>query len=157
MIQNIIITKKKYILINILFIFALLLTYLIVNQQITQDNITGPCAFKKYVHLYCPGCGGTRAVYELFHFHFFKSFIDNPVVIYIFFVYVYYDVRFFLCINKKNESVQYSMNFIWLFILLGILLFNFIFRNILLIFFRIDILGDFFSFLSFQNCGQLYK
>lgn len=39
-----------------------------------------PCYFHKWTGLYCPGCGGTRAVKELLAGHFGGSFYYHPAV-----------------------------------------------------------------------------
>ncbi len=41
-----------------------------------------PCVFYSLTGLYCPGCGGTRAVDALFHGHFLRSFLYHPLVPY---------------------------------------------------------------------------
>lgn len=41
-----------------------------------------PCLFHKLTGLYCPGCGGTRAVVLLFTGHPLKSFAYHPLVLY---------------------------------------------------------------------------
>lgn len=41
-----------------------------------------PCFFKEVTHLYCPACGGTRAVKALWHMDIIKAFYCNPTVVY---------------------------------------------------------------------------
>ena len=41
------------------------------------------CAFRRVTGLYCPGCGGTRALAELSHGHLIGSFLCHPLVIYL--------------------------------------------------------------------------
>lgn len=41
-----------------------------------------PCIFRSVTGLYCPGCGGTRAVLELFRGHMLKSLWYHPAVVY---------------------------------------------------------------------------
>ena len=41
-----------------------------------------PCLFHLVTGLYCPGCGGTRAVRYLLHGQLGKSLFYNPVVLY---------------------------------------------------------------------------
>lgn len=40
-----------------------------------------PCLFRSQLGLYCPGCGGTRAVLELFRGHILRSLWYHPVVV----------------------------------------------------------------------------
>lgn len=39
-----------------------------------------PCLFHAWTGYYCPGCGGTRAVYALLQGKFFRSFVYHPLV-----------------------------------------------------------------------------
>lgn len=41
-----------------------------------------PCAYSAYLHIYCPGCGGTRAVEALLHGHILESVWCHPIVLY---------------------------------------------------------------------------
>lgn len=38
------------------------------------------CAFRKAFGLYCPGCGGLRALEHFLHGEFIKSFFCHPAV-----------------------------------------------------------------------------
>ena len=41
-----------------------------------------PCAFFTRTGLYCPGCGGTRALKSLLRGDFIKAFMYHPFVVY---------------------------------------------------------------------------
>lgn len=41
-----------------------------------------PCIFRSLYGLYCPGCGGTRAVLELFRGHVISSLWYHPIIMY---------------------------------------------------------------------------
>ncbi|MCM1065749.1 MAG: DUF2752 domain-containing protein [Eubacterium sp.] len=41
-----------------------------------------PCVLYTYLHVYCPGCGGTRAVEALLHGRILESVWYHPVVLY---------------------------------------------------------------------------
>lgn len=45
-------------------------------------NLWGECVLLERYQIYCPGCGGTRAIKALFRGHFIKSFWYHPFVIY---------------------------------------------------------------------------
>ena len=66
------------------------------------------CAFEKVTGLYCPGCGGTRAVIALFQGHPIKSFLFHPAVPYTFVVYCVFMIRMFLLkhfgIGKEKDG-----------------------------------------------------
>jgi len=39
------------------------------------------CEFHQLTGLYCPGCGGTRAVYQLLHGNFLRAMQDNALAV----------------------------------------------------------------------------
>lgn len=104
------------------------------------------CAFHDVLHLYCPGCGGTRAIDALLAFRFVDSFLANPIVLYMAAVGMYYYVfAFYSFIIKKNGKIYYKLPNCLIWIALGIVVCFFVLRNVLLIFGKIDYLGDFIS------------
>ena len=85
------------------------------------------CYFSSELHLYCPGCGGSRAVLRL---------LEGDVIASVRGALLY---NTFLSRNGKEVTVLYEWE-AWgiLVVVLGF----FIVRNLLLIFFGIDYLGD---------------
>ena len=74
--------KKKYtpfyIILLIVFVFGSVYLY---NHKPTSGNKYLPkCIFHEMTHLYCPGCGVTRAYYSLLHGDFAMAFRYNPMV-----------------------------------------------------------------------------
>lgn len=67
-----------------------------------QDNHFYPiCPFYAFTHLLCPGCGGTRALYQLLHLHLSQALrlnalvtIAAPVVLAWFFYWYYSVMRY---------------------------------------------------------------
>lgn len=47
-----------------------------------QRWIVKPCLIHTTFGFYCPGCGGTRAVYHLLHGEIIQSFLMHPLVLY---------------------------------------------------------------------------
>lgn len=41
-----------------------------------------PCVLSEVLHIYCPGCGGTRAVEALLRGHILESLWYHPIVLY---------------------------------------------------------------------------
>ena len=78
------------------------------------------CYFETITGLYCPGCGGTRAMIALFQGHFVKSFICHPVVPYAAVVYAVFMVRTF--IRKHYGTKQVKDGRVLVFIYAGIAL-----------------------------------
>lgn len=61
---------------------ALLIFFLIKISGFPIQKYVVPCVFFTATGYYCPGCGGTRAVYALFHGHLIRSFLYHPFVLY---------------------------------------------------------------------------
>ena len=45
-----------------------------------EHNFYPRCPFYAATHLLCPGCGGTRALYQLLHLHLFAALRLNALV-----------------------------------------------------------------------------
>lgn len=58
--------------------------YLLVSEVwgIHITDLMLPCIFHAFTGLYCPGCGGTRAVRLLFEGHILESLYYHPFVFY---------------------------------------------------------------------------
>ena len=87
-------------------------------------HISIPCFFKTITSIPCPGCGMTRAIKEIFQFHFDKAFFYNILSIPLFFYLLFfncllvYDILF-----KKNKSLFFlkfteNHSFLFLFFLI---------------------------------------
>ena len=60
------------------------------------------CAVYSIFHIYCPGCGCTRATYWLVHLHPFRSFLCNPFIIVSIVMYTIFMINTFLCLHTKK-------------------------------------------------------
>lgn len=91
------------------------------------------CSFHKFTHLYCPGCGGTRASYYLSRGRFLKSFLCNPFVIYTVGDYIVFMINTILVkLTKKVGFTGFPVT-VTIYVGVGILLGQCVVRNILLI------------------------
>ena len=110
------IKHKNYIIIA--FFIAIYLFVLI------QYNVGIPCIFNKITGLYCPGCGGNRAIISLMHLNFYEAIRNNLIItlsIPLIFVYVF--IKYIL-----NKHIKIS-DTLWLIILIITIVFA-ILRNI---------------------------
>lgn len=99
------------------------------------------CTMLKLFKLYCPACGGTRAMWYLLHFDLLHSFIYNPFVPILAAIVLYCDLRALVSFIKgRNKFFYLDERLTW--ILVGSLLTFWIIRNILLVFFGYDPIGD---------------
>ncbi|MBQ8350794.1 MAG: DUF2752 domain-containing protein [Clostridia bacterium] len=96
------------------------------------------CAFSAQSHLYCPGCGCTRALEALLRFDLLSSLSANPMVLWLLLTLLYYEVAFFLSMRRKTVRVSSKPAIIFAYALLA----HAVLRNLLLVFGGIDPLGD---------------
>lgn len=133
--------KKQFIMVHLCAVAAILLfpLYLFLVQKI-HPALTG-CAMHDILFLYCPLCGGTRAIKALLRLDVVSAFSYNPFVFLLLVLFVVLDVLAFLRL-RRGESRPFVfprklwLSFCALFVLWGIL------RNVLMIAFGIDSTGD---------------
>ena len=97
-----------------------------------------PCVFYTYLGLYCPGCGGTRAVYALFHGQLLKAVWFHPLVPYTAFLYVgFMGSRLLQKLHVPGIRGWKFHNW-YLYAAIGITAGNFILKNVLKLAFGIS-------------------
>ena len=105
-------------------------------------TLSNACVFHEIFHLYCPGCGGTRAVYALLQLNLWKSFLYHPFVLFIALILVEYYIGAIVTLIRRNGKRYYYLRVWFCYVALGIVVVNFIARNLLLVFGHIDYIGD---------------
>lgn len=80
------------------------------------------CFFLKNYGFYCPGCGGTRAVKALLKGHILESLWYHPIVVYVAILAIAY------LIFRRRPKVSHA------YIALAIILIQFAYKNLLLLF-----------------------
>jgi hypothetical protein len=95
------------------------------------------CAFARQSHLYCPGCGGSRALLALLRLDVLGSLAANPSLIAGIATLVYYEIALYLSSRGRARvrpwpAIAYA----------ALILAFFIIRNLLLVLCGIDPLGD---------------
>jgi len=124
-----------------LLLFAIIYTLYFKLNQNTENEVK--CIVKNLFNIYCPGCGGSRSLEAFLSFDFINSFILYPPIIISAVVILDYDRRLITSLLKKDTKITDSFKFYtFLFIPAAIILWFFI-RNILLLVFKIDTVGDF--------------
>lgn len=106
------------------------------------EKLMVPCIFLSASGLYCPGCGGTRAISALLHGQILTSFVCHPLVLYT----VILGGWFLISQSIERISghrIRIGMKYrdIYIWAALGIVVVNFIVRNLLLVVWDIDLLG----------------
>jgi hypothetical protein len=128
---------------NLLILFVAV-TYFILFNFFGDLFFSSPCVFASKLRFYCPGCGGSRSLAALMKFHFIESFLLYPPIIISALVILDYDRRLILSIVKKDESITDKFKYYTFIFISASVILNFIIRNILLLGFKIDTLGNFF-------------
>ena len=100
-----------------------------------------PCVFHAVTGLYCPGCGGTRAVVVLFQGDVLRAFLYQPVVVYGAVLYIWFMVSHtveYLSGHRLRIGLRYR-NW-YLYAALVIVVINLAVKNIVLTAFGVDVL-----------------
>lgn len=95
------------------------------------------CVFQLALGLYCPGCGGTRSFHALFHGDILTAIYYHPAAVYGAGLYLFYFLSQSLMRISKGKLWGMKLRPVYLYIMLAIIVVNFIIRNILLMFFDI--------------------
>ena len=69
-----------------------------------------PCLMHEVLHVYCPGCGGTRAIFALLQGDIVKSLYCNPAVILGALLVLHYEIGAIVTLIKKNGKQYYCSN-----------------------------------------------
>ena len=121
-------------------IVDLLLLPLYMKVASWLSGIFGGCLMHRFF-IYCPLCGGTRAIAALTRFHFIEAWNYNAFVVLLCFAILALDVWAWVRYFQKKEPLIILPR--WSYITFCVILvIYFILRNVLMIFFGIDPTGD---------------
>lgn len=107
--------------------------------QIDLSRLFLPCLFHLVTGLYCPGCGGTRAVTALLHLHVLQSFRCHPLVLYGAALAGVFWVRKTLELMTGGRIPGMRMRAGYLYLGVALVFVQWIVKNVLLIFWGIGI------------------
>lgn len=100
-----------------------------------------PCVLYTFTGYYCPGCGGTRAVYALLHLQLWRSFCYHPLVPYGAVVYLWFMIsRTIEKLSGHRLHIGMKWNPVWLWAALVILVINVLVKDGALLLFHVDLL-----------------
>lgn len=85
-------------------LFSLLLTTIATMLFVAKKyfNIGISCTFYEILHVYCPGCGGTRMIIALSNLDFYQAFRYNP------FLFVTSPILFVIYIQQSILYIKYE-------------------------------------------------
>lgn len=110
-------------------------------KEILRGIFHMPCLFQLVTGLYCPGCGGTRAAVYLLRGQVITSLVYHPLVLYTALV-VMAETISALAAKKTGKTAYYlGHETLFIYIGAGIILVNWIVKNVLLVGFGIDLLA----------------
>lgn len=99
-----------------------------------------PCVFQLLTGLYCPGCGGTRALKYLLHGDIRKSLQYHPLVCYMAAVLLVEVLSWGLAKIFHNPKLHIGRYDGFVYLGIGIILVNWIWKNYMLVARGIDLL-----------------
>ncbi len=116
---------------------GVILTYIILRYSFKFDvfDYIGVCTFYRVMGYYCPGCGGTRAVFALFRGEIWEAFMFHPFVPYIGVVGGWFMISQTIeriSMGKIKIAMHFRMIYVWAAII--IIFANFIWKNAVLFF-----------------------
>lgn len=123
-------------------LFVLYLIYKTFSISILP-NAT-PCVAHTLLGIYCPGCGGTRAIAFMLKGQFWDSFVCHPLVLYTAVICGWFLISQTIeRISKHKIKIALHYRDIYLWIALAIVTINFIVKNALLLIWHMDILAKY--------------
>lgn len=102
-----------------------------------------PCGIHEIFHIYCPGCGGTRALFELLHGRILSSLYYNPAILLGAILILYYEIAVVVTIIKNNGKCYYDQKCRLVYGYLIVITLFTVIRDFMLIGMGIDMIGDF--------------
>ena len=110
------------------FLIIMFVGYLVMTH-IPVDLFHFPCIFRQLTHLYCPGCGGTRAIKFLLHGKIIESLFYHPFVGYSIGCIVIFMISHTARYITKGKIKGLAYRNLYLFIGLLIIVLNVIWKN----------------------------
>lgn len=120
---------------------ALLLWSVMKYTSLRPLRLFGPCMVHLLTGFYCPGCGGTRAVYALLQGQFVRSLVLHPIVPYTAVIggwFMFSQTVERLSRGRLKIALHFRDVYIW--IALGLILLNVLVKNLALILWGVDLL-----------------
>ena len=94
------------------------------------------CIIYKNLHIYCPGCGCTRAFIAMLNGNFLESIYQNSTVLYTTIITLSYLISQTISRITKIDKIAIKYNSLFLYSGIGMLAFNWILKNICLLVFK---------------------
>lgn len=125
------ITLERGLYITGLFALLIGLPLALLYLSFQEDGLFPPCVLHRYLGVYCPGCGGSRALKAFFEGHFLLSLYYHPLVVYTAIIYIVFMVSQTICICSRGRIRGMRFYNWFLYAALFIVILNCIIKNIL--------------------------
>lgn len=132
-------TCKKILIINAIVFFGAICFF--IYAYLISGNERLSCYFHRMTGLYCPGCGGTRSSLALLRLDILSAVKYNAAVPFGIFVYAYYNIRAFIAGLRDDTEYFKKQRYYLCIVAVAVLILNFIVKNVLLIFYGIDLMA----------------
>jgi hypothetical protein len=126
---------------------AFVLRYIIDNLPGNTHGQVSTCIMHNLLHIYCPFCGGTRAMVALSQGKIWQSLCYNPLSAYLAAGFIVFDIIAAIRI-KRNHPTPLSIPRLYWIVGIVIAVLVFLVRNVALIGFGLDNLGDLVGYWS---------
>lgn len=136
------IIKRDYIIVNVVVGGACLFLFGFMLLQRYDILPTLPCIMHALLHIYCPGCGGTRALFSLLHGRILASLLYNPAVITGGLMILYYEVGVLLTLLRKDGRYYFTRSLKLVYAYLIMVVTFAVVRDYLLLVQHIDLIKD---------------
>ena len=116
--------------------YSLLITLVILTVIgiVIKNYVKIPeCIIYKNLHIYCPGCGCTRAFIAMLKGDFLESIYQNSTVLYTTIITIIYIVSQTISRITKNERIAMKYTPLFLYTGMGLLILNCILKNLILL------------------------
>ncbi|MCI9079183.1 MAG: DUF2752 domain-containing protein [Lachnospiraceae bacterium] len=104
------------------------------------SDIMPECAFKSITMIYCPGCGGSRAVAAFVQGHWIKSFIYHPFVPYCGVLYIIFMARGTAAFFSRGKYNYMKFRNAYIYFGIAIIIVQFAVKDIMLVVYGKDVL-----------------
>ena len=124
-------TLEDYLFLTGIIVLVIGLPLAIVYVSKIDEGIYPPCMLNAVFGLYCPGCGGSRAVKSLFQGKILTSLYYHPVVLYTVVIYAVFMISHILRYITKGRIKGIRFHSWFLYVALIIIAVNCILKNVL--------------------------
>ncbi len=113
---------KKLIYIHVFTLIIIIMMGAIVKTKLI--NFVPKCYIYERFHIYCPGCGGTRFIINLFNLNIKEAFISHHILFFSFIYAIVFDLTLIYGVlqNKKLNIFRWWHVIIWGICMIGYML-----------------------------------